>query len=189
MEKKQIKNELFQWTKALVIAFAIAFFIRYFLFTPIIVDGESMEPTLHDEERMIVNKFDYKFNKPERYDIVVFHANEKEDFIKRVIGLPGEHISYKDDQLYINGEPKAEPYLEPLKKELKQSFTTLHLTEDFTLEQYTELTTIPEGYVFVMGDNRQKSNDSRSIGLIPISQIVGTTSVVYWPLDEFRLVE
>ena len=189
MEKEQNKNEFIQWTKALIFAFTFAFFIRFFLFVPIIVDGESMELTLHNEERMIVNKLDYKFNEPQRYDIIVFHANEDDDYIKRVIGLPGEHISYKDDQLYVNGEPQAEPYLDPLKKELKKTNFTLNLTEDFTLEQYTGETKIPEGFVFVIGDNRQKSKDSRTIGLIPISEIVGKTNTVFWPLNDIRIVK
>ena len=82
MEKtEKEKNELWEWTKALLIAFAIAAFIRYFLFTPIVVDGDSMMPTLENGDRMIVNKFSYKIGEPERFDIVVFHAPEQKDYI------------------------------------------------------------------------------------------------------------
>ena len=102
--KKQ--NEVWEWGKALFIAIAIAFIIRIFLFTPVVVDGSSMEPTLHENERLIVTKI----GEPDRFDIIVFHAPNNEDYIKRVIGLPGDHIEYKDDVLYINGEPFDEPY-------------------------------------------------------------------------------
>ncbi|MED3804336.1 signal peptidase I [Lysinibacillus xylanilyticus] len=178
------KNETWEWIKALLIAFTIAFLIRFFLFTPVMVDGKSMDPTLHDKERMMVNKFSYKIGEPQRYDLVVFHATEEKDYIKRVIALPGEHIAYKNDELYINGKIMDEPYLEARKKELFKGEGTL--TEDFTLEDTIGETKIPEGYVFVMGDNRRNSLDSRIIGLVPIEEIVGKTNVIYWPLDKFR---
>ena len=131
MEKvKKEKNEFWEWTKALFVAFGIAVIIRYFLFTPIVVDGDSMMPTLKDGDRMIVNKIGYKIGEPDRFDIVVFHAPEGKDYIKRVIGLPGEYIEYKDDQLYINGEPIEEPYLD----EYKSQLTEWTLTQDFSLQ-------------------------------------------------------
>ncbi|MDY0405901.1 signal peptidase I [Virgibacillus sp. 179-BFC.A HS] len=114
-KKKRKKNEWLDWIKAIVIAFIIAFVVRKFLFTPIIVDGPSMMPTLHDRDQMIVNKFLYRFETPERFDVVVFHATQKKDFIKRVIGLPGEHVAVKDNILYINGKKVEEPFLEEKK--------------------------------------------------------------------------
>lgn len=184
---KKEKNELWEWAKAIFIAFAIAGIIRFFLFTPIMVDGESMMPTLENGERMIVNKLGYTIGKPERYDIVVFHANEDKDYIKRVIGLPGDHIAYENDQLYINGEIQNEPYLSTIKKQ--QSMNGKVFTIDFTLEELLEINVIPEGYVFVLGDNRKKSTDSRIIGLVPIEEIVGSTKFVFWPFSEIGLVE
>lgn len=184
---KKEKNEIWEWTKALFIAFGLALLIRYFLFTPIVVDGKSMKPTLYDGDRMIVNKIGYKLGEPNRYDIVVFHAPEKKDYIKRVIGLPGDHITYKNDQLYINGEPLDEPYLKSLKEELNEGEGTL--TGDFTLEELTDKTIIPEGYVFVMGDNRGYSKDSRAIGLIPMEEIIGNTSFIFWPPSEIGFVK
>lgn len=180
------KNELWEWTKALLIAFAIAAFIRYFLFTPIVVDGDSMMPTLEDGDRMIVNKIGYKIGSPKRFDIVVFHAPEQKDYIKRVIGLPGDHIEYKDDQLYINGEPIDEPYLDQYKAEITEG----NLTGNFKLQDIDpNLDVIPEGYVFVMGDNRRFSKDSRHIGIVSQKEIIGNTSIIFWPLNEIKMVK
>jgi signal peptidase I len=183
---KKEKNELWEWIKALVIAFAIAVLIRYLLFTPIVVDGDSMMPTLEDGDRMIVNKIGYKIGEPDRFDIVVFHAPEGKDYIKRVIGLPGDTIEYKDDQLYINGEAYEEPYLDEYKSEITEGT----LTQDFTLQDVEpNMETIPEGYVFVMGDNRRYSKDSRHIGVVNEEEIIGNTSIVFWPLSEMQIVE
>ncbi|MCW1926918.1 signal peptidase I [Bhargavaea beijingensis] len=183
-EEKQ-KNELWEWTKVLLIAFGLAAIIRYFLFTPIVVDGESMMPTLEDGDKMIVNKIGYTIGEPERFDIVVFHAPEQKDYIKRVIGLPGDHIEYRDDQLYINGKPYDEPYLD--KK--KEAVTDGTLTEDFTLEEKIQRETVPEGHVFVMGDNRRYSKDSRHIGVIPFDEIIGSTSLIFWPMEDIGFVK
>ena len=187
MEKaKKEKNELWEWIKALLIAFGIAVIIRYFLFTPIVVDGDSMMPTLVDGDRMIVNKIGYTIGEPKRFDIVVFHAPEGKDYIKRVIGLPGDYIEYKDDQLYINGKPYDEPYLDQYKSELTEGT----LTQDFTLQDVDpSLEVIPEGYVFVMGDNRRYSKDSRHIGIVSEEKIIGSTSIVFWPFDEIKIVK
>nr|WP_255731166.1 signal peptidase I [Solibacillus sp. MA9] len=180
------KNELWEWTKALLIAFAIAAFIRYFLFTPIVVDGDSMMPTLENGDRMIVNKFSYKIGEPERFDIVVFHAPEQKDYIKRVIGLPGDYVEYKDDQLYINGEAIDEPYLDAYKAQISEG----NLTGDFSLNDIDpSLDVIPEGYVFVMGDNRRFSKDSRHIGIVEQKEIIGNTSIIFWPLNEIEIVK
>jgi signal peptidase I len=184
-QTKKEKNEFWEWSKALLIAFGLAWLIRFFLFTPIVVDGESMMPTLEDGDRMIVNKIGYEVGEPDRYDIVVFHAPEEKDYIKRVIGLPGDHVAYKNDQLYINGKPQEEPYLKPYKKEIIEGT----LTEDFTLEEIAQVSVIPEGYVFVMGDNRRYSKDSRMIGLVSMEEIIGSTNVIFWPPNEMGLVE
>lgn len=175
------KNELWEWTKALLIAIGLAAVIRYFLFAPIVVDGLSMMPTLHNGDRMIVNKF----GKPERFDIIVFHAPEQKDYIKRVIGLPGDTVEYKNDVLYINGKPYEEKYLNTYKNEI----TDGPLTEDFSLEEIIDQKTVPEGELFVMGDNRRFSKDSRHIGTVPISKVIGDTNIVYWPINDVRFVK
>ncbi|MDR6124200.1 signal peptidase I [Bacillus sp. SLBN-46] len=183
MTKK--KNELWEWTKALLIAVALAAVIRYFLFAPIVVDGLSMMPTLKDQDRMIVNKFSYDMGEPKRFDIIVFHAPEKKDYIKRVIGLPGDTIEYKNDTLYVNGKAYKEPYLDEYKKQVQDG----PLTDSFTLEETpVGQKTVPKGELFVMGDNRRFSKDSRHIGSVPLSKVIGKTSIVYWPLNDAHIV-
>ncbi|MBD8068319.1 signal peptidase I [Bacillus sp. PS06] len=172
------KNEIFEWLKALAIAVILAAVIRYFLFAPIIVDGQSMMPTLNNKDRMLVNKIGYIVGSPDRFDIVVFHATQEKDYIKRIIGLPGDHIEYRDDILYINGEAYDEPYLDAYKKEVIDG----PLTEPFEIE-------VPEGHLFVMGDNRRQSRDSRHIGPVLIDEVMGKTNLVYWPFSEIRLVD
>jgi signal peptidase I len=186
-EKDMIKkkNELWEWTKALLIAVALAAVIRYFLFAPIVVDGLSMMPTLQHQDRMIVNKLSYNIGEPERFDIIVFHAPEQKDYIKRVIGLPGDRIEYKDDTLYVNGKAYEEPYLDEYKKKVEGP-----LTDPFTLEETPAgVETVPEGELFVMGDNRRFSKDSRHIGTVSLDKIIGKTSIVYWPLKDAHIVK
>lgn len=179
------KNELIEWIKTLVIAVILAVVIRTFFFAPIVVDGKSMMPTLHDQNRMIVNKIATRIGDIHRFDIIVFHATEDKDYIKRVIGLPGDHIEYKNDTLYINGKAYDEPYLDKYKRNLVDG----PLTEPFKLEDIIGQPTVPEGELFVMGDNRRFSKDSRHIGTIPIEEVMGKTSFVFWPLSDFGIVK
>ncbi|MGE7674238.1 signal peptidase I [Lysinibacillus sp. NPDC094403] len=190
VQEKQ-KNEFFEWVKAIAFALLVAFLIKQFLFTPVLVKGASMMPTLEDKDRVIINKIGPKFKSIDRFDIVVIEnvllqKNEEENIIKRIIGLPGDKIEYKDDQLYINGEKFSEPFLDQKKKELKDSGS---LTYDFTLEQDLGEITVPEGHYFVLGDNRRVSNDSRNpeIGFIPKEKIMGTTSIICWPFEHIDL--
>ncbi len=177
------KSETVEWLKAIVVALLFAVLIRYFLFAPIIVEGQSMMPTLHHTDRMIVNKIGYTIGEPKRFDIIVFHATEDQDYIKRIIGLPGDKIEYRNDSLYINDQQYDEPYLEGLKDSLAPGDV---LTYDFTLEQITNETVVPEGHVFVLGDNRRHSLDSRDIGFIPLEEVIGKANIIYWPLQDIR---
>ncbi len=113
---KKEKSSLWEWIKAILIAVVLAGVIRQFFFAPILVDGVSMASTLHDRDRMIVNKIGYHIGDPKRFDIIVFRATEDKDYIKRIIGLPGDEIEYRNDKLYVNGKAYEEPYLDKQKK-------------------------------------------------------------------------
>ena len=182
------ENEWIEWFKVFLMALAITAFIRTFLFAPIIVDGFSMYPTLHDQDKMLVNKIDYHFNEPERFDIIVFHASEQKDFIKRIIGLPGEHVEVRDHTLYIDGEEVAEPFLDYKNDNGMIDEPTFY--ENFTLEELPGgYSKIPENEYLVLGDNRNNSTDSRIIGLISKSQIVGKTNIVFWPISRWQTMK
>lgn len=178
-------KEVFSWLKAIVVALVIAFVIRTFIFVPVIVEGESMMPTLQNADRMIVSKISNYVGELDRGDIIVFHATESKDYIKRVIAIPGDTLEYRDDTLYLNDEAVEEPYL----KDFQAQMNGFPLTENFTLEQVTGETVVPEGSYFVMGDNRQNSKDSREIGFVPKEDVVGKTNFVFWPLGDFGTVQ
>lgn len=150
----------------LVIIIAVIL-IRSYLVTPVIVSGDSMEPTLNDKELLLLNKINYKINKIKRFDIVVIRIDGKE-IIKRVIGLPGETILYRDNKLYIDG------------KELKNNYN--FETEDFSMKKVCNCERIPEGKYLVLGDNRGVSADSRFYGLIDIEKIEGNVNFSLWPI-------
>lgn len=175
------KNELWEWVKALLIAFALAFLIRYFLFGSYIVDGPSMQPNFHTGERIIVNKILYDFRAPKRGEVIVFHATATKDYIKRVIALPGETIRVQGDTVFINGQPLDEPYLKEAIEKAKQAGRTYN---DYNLPE----TKVPEGTVFVMGDNRSDSTDSRMIGPVTFDNVVGRAEIVFWPLTDLKYI-
>jgi signal peptidase I len=181
MMKEQWKVELVEWGKAIGLGIIIVFIIRTFLFSSYVVEGKSMMPTLDDGNKLMVNKIGVRLLDLERFDVVVFHHND-DNYVKRIIGLPGDRIQYVDDTLYVNGKKFEEPYLEKYKKS-----TSGKLTGDFTLEELTGEKIVPEGKVFVLGDNRRKSYDSRHFGFVDIDQLVGTVNVRYWPLNEIDM--
>ncbi|WP_163582917.1 signal peptidase I [Gracilibacillus saliphilus] len=174
------KKRVWSIVRIVVIALVLAFFFRSYLFASYVVNGKSMEPTLHDGNLLMVNKIVYDLKDINRLDVIVFHANDKEDYVKRVIGKPGDHIVYQDDRLYINGEAIDEPYLDPYREPNKV------LTEDFTLEEITGEEVVPEGNLFVLGDNRTKSYDSRAIGFVKEETVVGKVDIRYWPMSELN---
>ena len=187
MEKSK-KKELLDWIKAIAVAFVFAIVMRTFIFSPTLVNGASMMPTYEDGDKVIVNKIGKKISGIDRFDVIVFEPPIGEDYIKRVIGLPGDHVVYKDDILYINDEALEEPYLDLYKEQLLDNGT---LTEDFTLETLTGYSTVPEGYLFVLGDNRRKSLDSRDpvVGLVPMEKVLGKANIRFYPLDSFGIVK
>ncbi len=151
-----------------IIIIAVVLFIKAFIVTPIKVNGESMYPTLEEGDIMILNKTAYYFNKPERFDIVVVNM-PNEYLIKRVIGLPGEHIEYIDNTLYVDG------------KKVKENFKH-GKTDDFNIEELGS-DTVPKSSYLVMGDNRENSLDSRELGFMREEQLLGRTNLIILPFD------
>ena len=156
----------------IIIVFVVVI-IRSFLFTPVVVVGDSMVPTLEDKQILLLDKISYRFNKIKRFDIVVI-KNGKNEIIKRVIGLPGETIEYKDNVLYVNGEPLESDY----------NFDT----DDFTIEDIGKdlYHQIPDNEYLVLGDNRIVSADSRIIGFIKREDILGKTTISIWPIKKVK---
>lgn len=184
-KKPVIKEELLGWGKTIAIAVGLAFIVRTFLFEPVTVDGKSMQSTLQNGDKMVVSKI----GEPERFDIIVFHATDKDDYVKRVIGLPGDNIEYKDDKLYINGKEYKEPYLDKKKEEVYKKFgKDANLTIDFNLKELLGTDKVPNDTLFVLGDNRRNSADSRIIGFIPMDTVVGKSKAIYFPIKDIQLL-
>lgn len=179
--------KLGEWTKTLLFFAGLAvvlFLLRQFVFTPVIVKGDSMDPTLQDGERVIALKnTDIK-----RFDIVTFPAPDEpgKNYIKRLIGLPGDKVEYKNDELYINGKKYDEPYLDQYKNELSDG---MPLTLGTNQEANFQFEEVPAGKILVLGDNRRISKDSRTIGFIEEDEVLGDVKFVFWPFDQFGFVK
>lgn len=182
-------NELMEWIKALAIAGVLVVLIRWFLVSPFIVDGPSMKPNFHDRDRIIVNKIIYDIRTPKRGEVIVFHVPEEgRDFIKRVIAVPGDTVKVEGDTVTINGEAVVEHYLQAEIDKAEASGIPYNKSEGFPNMRFPD-GTVPDGTLFVMGDNRSNSEDSRAIGYIPLERVVGRADLVYWPLDQIKLVK
>ncbi|SDM97050.1 signal peptidase I [Paenibacillus sp. yr247] len=181
---KKAKNETWEWIKALVIAGVLVIIIRWFLFSPFIVDGDSMRPNFMTGERLIVNKIVYDIRSPKRGEVIVFHAPEGKDYIKRVIGLPGETVKVAGDKVFINGQQIDQPFIQ---EAIEQANKEGHAYN--TLSDFPE-TRVPDGEIFAMGDNRPNSKDSRtkSVGFVPYNKIVGRAEVIFWPMSKIRFI-
>ncbi len=179
---KNFFSFIFELVKAVVISLVIIMPIRYFLIQPFIVKGASMEPNFYDEEYLIINEISYRFAGPQRGDIVVFRypQNPQEYFIKRVIGLPGEKIQIKDNEVYIynqdnsNGIKLDELYL-------ADGAQTYSLNE--------EPVALGEDEYYFLGDNRNASRDSRNFGPVNKSFIIGKALLRGWPFDRAGIFE
>lgn len=184
---KKIINELIPY----VIILVVVVIIRTFIITPVTVSGSSMSPTLKNKELLLLSKISYKVNDIKRFDVVVIEESD-EPIIKRIIGLPGENVSYSDNKLYINGKELEDKYGygETSDFDLKDVCLATYMNEFNTDKDrgctYDE---IPEDYYLVLGDNRKISKDSRSIGLISKDEIIGKTVVRFWPLNKISLVK
>ncbi|MBF0709997.1 MULTISPECIES: signal peptidase I [unclassified Gemella] len=178
-------KEILEWILVVVISIGLYFLITTFLMSPYTVKGKSMDYTFADNDKVFVSKLG---NTYERGEEIVFHANENDDYIKRVIGVPGDTVEMVDDVLYINGKKVDEPYLDKMKEELRSSGSNANLTQDFNIEYLasTQSKTVPEGTYFVMGDNRQNSTDSRLLGFVKEDKIVGNVILRYYPFTSFE---
>ena len=154
-----------------VLIVIVVVLIRTFLVTPVIVSGDSMVPTLKDKQLLLLNKINYRLNDIKRFDIVVIKIDNKE-IIKRVIGLPGENIEYRNNSLFVDGH------------ELLNDFD--FETEDFSLKSICKCDTIPQDKYLVLGDNRAVSADSRIIGLIDKKDIQGNVNISLWPIKKVK---
>lgn len=158
----------------LVIAAALLHLVTAFFLQPVRVEGDSMQPGIHDAERIFINKFSYRFGSVRRGDVVVFTApsDPGKTCIKRVVGLPGETIRISGGSVYIDGERLEEPYVVPATR------------SEGDIDGFT----IPGGNYFVLGDHRDFSNDSRNWGPIPGDLILGRAVLRYWPPSAFGLI-
>lgn len=179
-----LKNTLgvfWDFIEAIVFALAIFVVCYLFLFQPNQVKGHSMEPTYHDGEYILTDKISFRFGGPQRGDVVVFRSpkNQDVDFIKRIIGLPGEKLKIKGGKVYINGNVLDEStYLDPSVYTGPESF----------LAENTDII-IPQNNYFAMGDNRSGSSDSRDFGPVPPTEFIGKVFFRYWPIDRFGLIK
>ncbi|KEK24332.1 signal peptidase I [Bacillus gaemokensis] len=176
MKKKKYFREFFE---ILAIACLLFFLIKIFVFFSTTVQGASMRPTLQDGDKVIINKLAKRFESYTREDIIVVKTDNF--YVKRIIGVSGDVIEMKNDQLYVNHQVQNEPYLEKNKKQAKQLL--INLTEDFGP------ITIPKNKIFVMGDNRLVSRDSRNgLGLIDKTDVLGKLTAIYYPFNHIKIV-
>ncbi|MBO1005096.1 signal peptidase I [Pseudogracilibacillus auburnensis] len=181
--KSELKNEYVSWIKSFIIALGLALIIRTFFFSPVMVDGASMEPTLHHQEKMLVTKTIGWVGEVHRGDIVIINTDDpKLSYVKRIVGLPRDVIEMRDDQLFINNVLVKEPYLECNK-------TIAHLDGRQLTEDFGPIM-VPDDHYFVMGDNRFRSRDSRNeLGFIEADRIIGKSKFVFFPLKNARVLQ
>ena len=161
---------LLDWFETVAIA-VVLFLVLNTVTSRVRVYNISMEPTLQQGYLLVVNKLAYRVNPPGHGDIIVFHfqGNSNEDYIKRVIGLPGDTVTIDNGVVKVNGAPLTEPYL-------------------LQLPAYSGSWKVPEGKLFVLGDNRNNSSDSHQWGFVDMSWVVGKAVLIYWPIQEFRVL-
>lgn len=162
--------------ETIVVALSIFVVIYLFIFQPHEIIGASMEPNFYNKEYILTDKISYRFHEPNRGDVVILKApnNPEVDYIKRVIGLPNERLKVANGSVFINGEKLYEPYL----KDATTLFPGSYMQEGVEI-------TIPEGFYFVMGDNRSHSSDSREFGPITLQSLIGRAFIRYWPPQHF----
>ena len=170
---------LLEFLLILIVAFALVFgFVRPFVVEAFYIPSGSMIPTLEVGDRVLVNKFIYRFEDPERGDVVVFESVEpnadgsRDDLIKRVVAVEGDEVAVREGTLFVNGQPQDDSYV----------------NDEFPDTSFFGPTVIPEDHIFAMGDNRSNSRDSRFFGPVPAENIEGEAFIVFWPLSRLGLL-
>lgn len=176
---KRVVAAIFDFLQSIVVVMAILVMIYLFILGPQEINGQSMDPNFHNGEYILTNKIIFKFREPVRGDIVIFKSpgNKEIDYIKRVIGLPGERVKLEKSAFYINDEKLEETYIGPDVFIFGGSF----------LQEGQEIV-VPEGKYFVVGDNRPHSADSREFGPVPKEDFIGMAFLRYWPFDRFEVL-
>jgi signal peptidase I len=176
-DPKKQKKKPRTWRRTLVeivvivtVAFALAMLVQAFIVKPFTIHQISMRPTLEEGDRILISRLSYHFHDPKAGDVVVFHSpvDASEDLVKRIVAVAGDTVAIRDGDLWVNGGAVREPYL------LKQDFRG----------EFPE-TVIPGGQVFVLGDNRNNSGDSRLFGPIDVDEIIGVAFAIYWPIGHW----
>jgi signal peptidase I len=177
-KRRRAHHALIEWLVVIAVAIGFALLLKSFVVEQFQVDGHSMDTTLHNGDRVLVNKLSYRLHDPNRGDVVVLERldgpNGERDLIKRVIALPGETIEVRDCQVLIDDRVLTEPYLDPA------VVTPGNCGKD------QPALVVPDDEVFVMGDNRGGSMDSRDIGPIPESDLIGRAFVIIWPAGDWQ---
>jgi signal peptidase I len=177
---KKIVAAIFDFLQGIVVILAIMVMIYLFIMSPQEINGQSMDPTFHNGEYILTNKVEFKLNEPKRGDVVIFKSprNKDIDYIKRIIGLPGDTVKLTNSVFFINGAPLDESaYIGPGVFTASGSF----------LQENSEII-IPEGKYFVVGDNRPHSSDSREFGPVPVEDFIGKAFFRYWPYDRLGII-
>jgi signal peptidase I len=167
-QKISLRTYLFEILQTLILA-AVMYVMIDAVIARVRVENISMLPTLHPGEFLLVNKLAYKISPMSRGDIVIFHHDEKEDYIKRLIGLPGDTIKVDNGKVSVNQQVLTEPYIA-------------------APPSYSGVWQVPAGSVFVLGDNRNSSSDSHSWGFVSLEKLIGKALVVYWPLQNAQIL-
>ena len=178
-QKTSWQDTVSDWLVSIIVAVALAFCIRTFIVEPYMVEGSSMYPTLVNHERLLVNKFTYFVSDPQKGEIIVFRypKDESRDFIKRVIATAGDTVEMRSGKVLVNGTEIDEPY------------TWNEDPKGPNLSDYRK-SVVPEGHIFVLGDNRNNSEDSRfaDVGFVPLDLVKGNASLAFWPVDRWRML-
>ncbi len=171
-KRRQTLKSSLSFARQLLLTLAAALLFTTLIAAPVRVSGSSMVNTLRDKDFMIVTKIDYLLGDPSRFDVVICHYpnRDRETFVKRIVGVPGDVVEVRRGALYVNGEAIDEPYIE--------------YPANYTFGAVT----LPEDQYFVLGDNRASSNDSHLVGPLTRGQIVGRVRFVFWPLSRFGKV-